>query len=299
MPNNQQPGKLRKPPWLKIRLKSNPELAAVRQLIQQQGLHTVCESAHCPNLNDCWSRKTATFMILGEVCTRNCRFCAVGWGKPMPLDAAEPHRIAAAVQAMGLRYVVLTSVTRDDLLDGGAQHWAATIRAIRELNPDSLIEVLIPDFQGDIDALNTLFTAFPEVIGHNLETVPELYSRARPQANYHRSLEILRRAKEAGFVTKTGIMIGLGETAEQVQTLIRDAVAVGCDILTIGQYLQPTPAHLPVARYIGQAEFTAYQQYGLAAGLKHVYAGPLVRSSFHAAEVFAHQNLAGLKDVSR
>lgn len=290
MPDQPKPTPLRKPPWLKIRLKGSQELAAVRQLIQQQGLHTVCESARCPNLNDCWSRRTATFMILGEVCTRNCRFCAVAPGKPTMPDPAEPHRVAAAVQTMQLQYAVLTSVTRDDLADGGAGHWAATIQAIRELHPDCTIEVLIPDFQGDLRALQTLFAANPEVIGHNLETVPELYPRVRPQANYERSLTILHQAKEAGFVTKTGIMVGLGETAAQVQSLIDNIVATGCDILTIGQYLQPTPAHLPVARYIGQEEFTAYQQYGLAAGLKYVYAGPLVRSSYHAEEVFAHRN---------
>jgi lipoic acid synthetase len=234
-------------------------------------------------------------MILGTVCTRNCRFCAVASGKPAAPDPTEPVKVAQAVKTMNLRYAVLTSVTRDDLPDGGAQQWADTIQAVRAVNPDCLIEVLVPDFRGSQSALQKIFAARPDVFGHNLETVHELYPRVRAQADYQCSLELLRCAKAAGFVIKTGIMVGLGETSAQVHTLMEDAVAVGCDIMTIGQYLQPTPAHLPVNRYLAQAEFDEYRRWGLAAGLKYVYAGPLVRSSFHAAEVFDHQNQAGLK----
>ncbi len=274
-----------KPEWLKIRLNTNANYSAIRNLVQHGALHTVCEDARCPNQNECWGRRTATFMILGNTCTRNCRFCAVATGKPQLPDRSEPQKVAEAIRIMGLKYAVVTSVTRDDLPDGGAEHWAATIRAIREINPECQIEVLIPDFRSNLEALQMVWTARPNVVGHNLETVKELYQRVRPQANYQRSLQVLKRTKEAGFITKTGIMVGLGETRQQITGLMRDAAAVGCDILTIGQYLQPTPGHLPVEQFVSPEEYAEYQQLGLQIGLRAVYAGPLVRSSYHAEEI--------------
>lgn len=283
--NSDNTNPLRKPDWLKIRLETNQQLNEVRRLVRTKGLHTVCESARCPNTNECWGRRTATFLLLGDVCTRNCRFCAVAKGRPALPEASEPLRIAQAVQIMGLKYVVLTSVTRDDLPDGGASHWAATISAIRRKNPDCSIEVLIPDFKGKTGALETVLAARPDVVGHNMETVKELYARVRPMADYELSRHILRQAKEAGFKTKTGIMVGMGETNAQIKTLIQDVAGVGCDILTIGQYLQPTPKHLPVIRYVDLEVYNQYRDWGREAGIGYVFAGPLVRSSYHADEV--------------
>ncbi|HDN58798.1 MAG: lipoyl synthase [Candidatus Neomarinimicrobiota bacterium] len=277
---------LRKPTWLKIRVISNEERKFLTGLIKEYGLNTVCVEAKCPNLSDCWSRKTATFMINGRICTRNCRFCSVTTGKPEPLNPEEPLKVALAIRKLGLKYCVITSVTRDDLPDGGANQWAETILEIKKINPGVKVEVLIPDFKGNRDALNKIFSANPDVLGHNLETVKELYQKVRPEANYEISLEILKRSAEKGFITKTGIMVGLGETANQVKRLIDDVSEAGCKVLTIGQYLQPSKEHLSVARYVTPEEFENYHNYALARGIKYVFSAPLVRSSYHADEVF-------------
>ncbi|MCD6099764.1 MAG: lipoyl synthase [Candidatus Marinimicrobia bacterium] len=277
---------LRKPTWLKIRVISNEERKFLTGLIKEYGLNTVCVEAKCPNLSDCWSRKTATFMINGRICTRNCRFCSVTTGKPEPLNPEEPLKVALAIRKLGLKYCVITSVTRDDLPDGGANQWAETILEIKKINPGVKVEVLIPDFKGNRDALNKIFSANPDVLGHNLETVKELYQKVRPEANYEISLEILKRSAEKGFITKTGIMVGLGETANQVKRLIDDVSEAGCKVLTIGQYLQPSKEHLSVARYVTPEEFENYHNYALARGIKYVFSAPLVRSSYHANEVF-------------
>ena len=274
-----------KPDWLKVRFTVNDDFRDLRKIVGDNRLHTVCQSARCPNQSDCWQRRTATLMILGNACTRNCRFCAVETGKPAPVDPDEPSKAGKAVNLMGLKYAVVTSVTRDDLPDGGAAVWAETIREIRRQNPDCKVEVLIPDFRGDISALETVLNAEPDILGHNLETVRSLYPLARPQADYDRSLRIITESKKRGAVTKTGIMVGLGETCEQILELMNDVLSAGCDILTIGQYLQPTKDHLPVERYITPDEFEFYRQDGVRRGFRAVYSGPLVRSSFHAEEV--------------
>lgn len=274
-----------KPDWLKVKITVNNDFRDLQKIIKDHHLHTVCQSARCPNQSDCWQRRTATLMILGDTCTRNCRFCAVKSGKPQPVDLNEPQKIGRAVKLMGLKYAVITSVTRDDLPDGGAAVWAETIREIRRQNPNTKIEVLIPDFRGDINALETVLSATPDVLGHNLETVRVLYPIARPQADYEQSLRVIYESKKRGAVTKTGIMVGLGETAEQVSELMQDVLNAGCDILTLGQYLQPTKDHLPVVRYITPEEFKTYQDTGLSLGFRAVFSGPLVRSSFHAAEI--------------
>jgi len=274
-----------KPDWLKVKFTVNNDFTELAKIVGENHLHTVCQSARCPNQSDCWQRRTATLMILGDTCTRNCRFCAVEPGKPAPINPEEPVRVGHAVKLMGLKYAVITSVTRDDLPDGGAAIWAETIREIRRQNPDSKIEVLIPDFRGHTEALETVLRAHPDILGHNLETVPALYPVARPQADYRQSLRVITESKKRGAVTKTGIMVGLGETREQVVELMRDALAAGCDILTIGQYLQPTKNHLPVVQYVAPDEFKAYEETGLELGFRAVFAGPLVRSSFHAEEI--------------
>ena len=274
-----------KPDWLKVKIGVNDDFHDLQRIINTHHLHTVCQSAHCPNQSDCWQRRTATLMILGNVCTRNCRFCAVASGKPTAIDEKEPAKVGQAVNLMGLKFAVLTSVTRDDLPDGGAAIWAKTIGEIHRQNPDCKIEVLIPDFRGNIDALEIVLDAKPDILGHNLETVRALYPIARPQADYEQSLRLLSEAKKRGAVTKTGIMVGLGESDEQIHELMQDAFTAGCDILTIGQYLQPTKDHLPVARYVHPEEFKSYETFGLGIGFRVVFAGPLVRSSFHAAEI--------------
>lgn len=278
-----------KPDWLKIKIGVNDDFHDLQRIINTHHLHTVCQSAHCPNQSDCWQRRTATLMILGNVCTRNCRFCAVASGKPAAIDEKEPAKVGQAVNLMGLKYAVLTSVTRDDLPDGGAAIWAKTIGEIRRQNPDCKIEVLIPDLRGNIDALEIVLDAKPDILGHNLETVRALYPIARPQANYEQSLRLLSEAKKRGAITKTGIMVGLGESDAQIHELMQDALTAGCDILTIGQYLQPTKDHLPVARYVHPEEFKSYETFGLGIGFRVVFAGPLVRSSFHAAEIAGTQ----------
>lgn len=271
-----------KPDWLKIKIPAGEAFVEVQNLVRSEHLHTVCSSARCPNLGECWANRTATFMILGDVCTRNCSFCAVAAGSPLPLDPDEPQRVARSVLKLGLKYAVITSVTRDDLPDGGAAHFAATIEAIRETSPFCRVEVLIPDFQGDEKALQTVIAASPDVLNHNLETVPSLYSEIRPQADYRRSLTLLQRANSAGLRTKTGLMLGLGETEKEVRRVLEEVLAVGCRLLTLGQYLQPTKKHHPVVRYVTPEEFTSWAQFGEKIGFDHVEAGPLVRSSYQA-----------------
>jgi lipoic acid synthetase len=275
-----------KPPWLRVRLPAGGAYQEVNHLLAGLGLHTVCQEAQCPNKGECFHARTATFLILGDVCTRGCRFCAVAKGQPQPLDTDEPERVAQAVEALNLRYSVITSVTRDDAPDGGAAMFAETIRAIRRRVPRCKVEVLIPDFQGSDEALRIVMDARPDVLNHNLETVPRLYSTARPGADYERSLRLLRRAKEMspGALTKTGLMLGLGETLDEIRAVMSGLVAVRCDLLTLGQYLQPSRAHLPIERYVPPEDFASLAREGEAMGLKHVEAGPLVRSSYHARE---------------
>lgn len=271
------------PPWIRVRLAQGPNYQEVKGLLAGLGLHTVCQEAHCPNMGECFESRTATFLILGPVCTRNCRFCAVDGGQPLPLDPLEPRRVAEAVRILGLRYAVVTSVTRDDLPDGGAAQFARTIRAIRQECPGCGVEVLIPDFQGSAEALGAVLEAGPDVLNHNVETVSRLYPLVRPQANYGRSLGLLKRAREIGNgLTKSGLMVGLGETWEEVLAVIADLREAGCDLLTIGQYLRPSPQHLPIHRYYTPEEFERLAEEGRALGFRHVEAAPLVRSSYHA-----------------
>ncbi len=273
-----------KPPWLKVRAPSGANYTRLHRLMRQSDLHTVCEEAHCPNIGDCWNRGTATFLILGDVCTRACGFCQITSGRPGELDLDEPRRVAMAVQRMGLRHAVITSVNRDDQADGGAAIFDDTVRWIRRLMPQTSIELLIPDFQGDWKALETVLAAQPDILNHNTETVPRLYRRVRHKARYERSLALLRRA--AGWrprpVTKSGIMLGLGETTAEVHQVLRDLRDADCDVLTVGQYLRPSMKHLPVARFVRPDEFDALGARARALGFKHVEAGPLVRSSYHA-----------------
>jgi len=279
---------LKKPPWLKKRIPPFQDLQKVKSILNETNLHTVCEEARCPNLGECFSRGTATFLILGRKCTRNCGFCAVEYGAPAPPEETEPERVAQAVKKMDLQYVVITSVTRDDLPDGGAFLFAKTIRAIRALSPKIKIEVLIPDFKGDLNSLETVLNECPEVLNHNIETISRLYSEVRPLAGYQRSLDLLRRSKEdyPSIPTKSGFMLGLGETQEEVLELLRDLREVGCDFLTIGQYLQPRQDHLSVVRFIPPDEFEEYKRIGEEMGFIAVASGPFVRSSFHAFEMF-------------
>lgn len=274
----------RRPDWLKVRLPGGPQYNEVKRLVDQHRLHTVCEEARCPNIADCWSRRSATFMILGDICTRSCGFCAVKTGRPTSLDLDEPRRLAEAIAHLNLRHIVLTSVNRDELPDGGASIFAASIREIRKRVRDCTIEVLIPDFKGNKAALMAVIEAGPEILNHNVETVPRLYRRVRPQANYEQSLELLQRAKLHGATTKSGFMLGLGEKQNEVEELLHDLSNVSLDIVTIGQYLQPTPAHLPVERFVPPSEFAEYKSFGNALGFRHVESGPLVRSSYHADE---------------
>lgn len=278
-------------PWLKVKLPHGDNYVELKQLVRDKRLHTVCESASCPNIGECWNQKTATFMILGDVCTRSCGFCDVKTGRPQGLDGEEPIRVAEAVKLLRLNHAVLTSVNRDELPDGGAAIWAATIRQVRALNPGCTVEALVPDFEGLEASLLTVLQAKPDILAHNTETVPRLYRTVRPQAKYPRSLELLQRAKKQGFVTKSGLMVGLGEAWEELCQVMRDLCAVHCDILTIGQYLQPSRQHLPVLRIYTPEEFQHLRQEGLAYGFRHVEAGPLVRSSYHAGEQKASTGL--------
>ncbi len=275
---------VRKPEWLKARVPGGESYSRLRNLIDERKLHTVCEEARCPNMGECWNSGTATFMILGDTCTRSCGFCNVKTGKMHIVDEDEPRRVAEAVALMKLRHAVITSVNRDELFDGGAHIFANTLTEIRSKLPLCKVEVLIPDFMGSEEALNIVLNAQPDILNHNIETVPRLYRTVRPQAHYHRSLEVLERAKSRGFNTKTGIMLGLGETAEEVIEVMADLRAVDCDIFTIGQYLQPTKNHLPVERYAHPDEFKMLKEKGMKMGFRHVESGPLVRSSYHAAD---------------
>ncbi|HUI31221.1 MAG TPA: lipoyl synthase [Candidatus Acidoferrales bacterium] len=276
--------KPRRPEWIRAKLPYGENYAKLLHLMRGKGLHTVCEEARCPNLGECWGRGTATFMILGDICTRSCGFCAVKTGRPTELDTDEPHRVAEAVVSMKLRHVVITSVNRDELRDGGASVFAETIRQIRIKEPRCRIEILIPDFKGEKLALDIVVDAAPDVLNHNVETVPRLYSTVRPQAKYERSLEVLKYFKEHRLTTKSGMMVGIGEKPPEVINLMRDLRQSEVDILTIGQYLQPTKEHLPIDRYVTPDEFEMYKQTGLEMGFKYVESGPLVRSSYHADE---------------
>jgi lipoyl synthase len=274
-----------RPPWIKARAPQGEGYERLRGLMRGLGLHTVCEEAHCPNLGECWDRGTATFMILGDVCTRACGFCAVKTGLPgRPPDPAEPERVAEAVASMGLRHAVITSVNRDDQKDGGASIFAACIRAIRERIPGCAVEVLIPDFKGDAAALGTVMDARPDVLNHNTETVPRLYRQVRPGARFERSLELLRRSVDAGLTTKSGIMVGLGEEWDEVLATVAAIRGSGTHVLTVGQYLRPSADHLPVMRYYTPDEFAEIKRHALSLGYAHVESGPLVRSSYHADE---------------
>lgn len=275
---------VRKPEWLKAKVPGGENYARLRSLIDERRLHTVCEEARCPNMGECWNSGTATFMILGDTCTRSCGFCNVKTGRMHTVDEDEPRRVAEAVALMDLRHAVITSVNRDELYDGGAHIFANTLCEIHARMPQCTVEVLIPDFLGSEEALNIVLDAQPAVLNHNIETVPRLYRTVRPQAHYHRSLEVLERAKSKGFTTKTGIMLGLGEETDEVIEVMGDLRAAGCDIFTIGQYLQPTKEHLPVHRFAHPDEFRMLKQRGMELGFRHVESGPLVRSSYHAAD---------------
>lgn len=280
-----------KPDWLKVKLPTGEPYWRMKDLLDEHKLHTVCESAACPNRGECWSKSTATFMILGNVCTRSCGFCNVITGRPTELDLEEPERVADAIAKLDLKYAVITSVNRDELKDGGASVWAETIRQVRRRCPNTAIEVLIPDFCGNWDALAQVAEAKPDVLNHNIETVPRLYLTVRPQGKYERSLELLRRAKEAGLTTKSGLMMGLGESDDEVRQVMRDWRQANCDLITLGQYMQPTPNHLSVDRWVLPETFEQLKEEGLALGFANVFSGPLVRSSYHAGEQAA---LAGV-----
>ncbi len=273
-----------KPAWLKVRLPTGEPYQKIRNLMQSQDLHTVCESAACPNRGECWSRSTATFMILGNICTRSCGFCNVITGRPTELDLDEPRRVADAVESMGLEYVVITSVNRDELEDGGAAIWAETIRSVRLRSPQTKIEVLIPDFCGKKDPLKTVIAARPDVLNHNIETVERLYPKVRPQGRFSLSLDLLRQAHEAGLTSKSGMMVGLGESDDEVIQVLQQLKAVNVDLVTIGQYMRPTLKHLQVERFVIPETFDYYREAGLSMGFKNVFSGPLVRSSYHAEE---------------
>ena len=272
----------RKPDWLRVKLPVGKEYAKVRKLVDENKLHTICESGNCPNMGECWGAGTATFMILGNVCTRSCTFCAVATGRPPEYDTEEPIRVAEAIKTMGVKHAVITSVNRDELKDRGAEIWYQTVVETKRLSPETTIETLIPDVKGNWDALYRMIEGGQEVVSHNMETVERLYRRVRPQAKYARSLEQIKLTKEEGKRTKSGIMLGVGETVDEVHQAMDDLVANGLDILTLGQYLQPTKMHLEVAEFIHPDQFEAYKEEGLKRGLKYVESGPLVRSSYHA-----------------
>lgn len=274
--------KKRKPDWLRVKLPVGPDYANVRKIVDTHKLHTICESGNCPNMGECWGAGTATFMILGNVCTRSCTFCAVATGKPTEYDTEEPQRVAEAIKLMGVKHAVITSVNRDELKDRGAEIWYQTVVQTKQLSPETTIETLIPDVKGNWDALYRMIEGGQEVVSHNMETVERMYRRVRPQAKYERSLEEIKRIREAGKRTKSGIMLGVGETKEEVFKAMDDLVANGLMILTLGQYLQPTKMHLEVAEFIHPETFDMYKEEGLKRGLKYVEAGPLVRSSYHA-----------------
>jgi lipoyl synthase len=289
----------RKPSWLKMKMPGGEGYLSLLNLVNEQRLHTVCQSARCPNMGECWAAGTATLMILGDVCTRSCGFCHIATGRPPTLDLDEPVRVGKAVAMMGLRHTVITSVNRDELSDGGAAVWAETIKQIRLQAPGTNIEVLIPDFAGDWEALQKVLDQRPEILNHNIETVPRLYKQVRPQAKYRRSLELLKIARGQGFITKTGMMLGLGEQEQEIEAVLDDLVAIGCQILTLGQYLQPTPGHLPVIRWVHPDEFANWKRRGEERGIRHVEAGPLVRSSYHAEKQVAAHGAFGTSGSSK
>lgn len=275
-------GHVRKPDWLKIRLRGNEQFTRTKSIVENHCLHTICTSGKCPNMGECWSRGTATFMIAGDICTRSCRFCNTLTGKPLPLDPKEPENVAESIRLMQLKHAVITSVDRDDLSDLGAQHWADTIRKIKEVNPDTTVEVLIPDFQGHLELVDKVIEAAPEIISHNMETVRRISPEVRSAAKYEISLSVLKHIADRGIVAKTGIMVGLGETIEEVHELMDDVKAVGVSVLTIGQYLQPSRKNIPVKEYITPEQFEIYKTVAIEKGFKHVESAPLVRSSYHA-----------------
>jgi lipoic acid synthetase len=274
--------RIKKPKWLRVKLPTGEEYRKVRALVDEHKLHTICESGSCPNMGECWGEGTATFMILGNICTRSCGFCAVQTGRPLEVDIYEPGRIAHSVKTMGVKHCVITSVDRDDLKDGGSEIWMQTVRAVRKQSPETTMETLIPDFAGKWENLQNIINVAPEIVSHNLETVRRLTKAVRIQARYDRSLEVLFRLKKGGMRTKSGVMLGLGETHEEVLETMEDLRSVNVDILTLGQYLQPTPKHLPVAEFVTPERFAEYQEIGLKMGFKYVESGPLVRSSYHA-----------------
>ena len=281
----------RKPDWLKIKLGGGENYPQTKKIVEQHHLHTICSSGKCPNIGECWSKGTATFMILGEICTRSCKFCATKTGKPLPVDVEEPARVAESVRLMNLKHCVITSVDRDDLDDKGAKHWADTITEIRNQNPNTIIEILVPDFDANKEWIDIVLENKPDVYGHNMETVERLSNQVRSRAKYPVSLEALRYAAEKGFITKSGIMVGLGETKEEVVQVMKDLRTVGCRLFTIGQYLQPTPNNLDIVEYVTPEQFAEYKKIGMELGFDNVEAGPLVRSSYMAEKTFLESHI--------
>ena len=282
--------RVRKPEWLKISIGANERYTETKRIVESHCLHTICSSGRCPNMGECWGKGTATFMIAGDICTRSCKFCNTQTGRPLPLDTDEPAHVAESIALMKLSHAVITSVDRDDLPDLGAAHWAQTIREIKRLNPETTTEVLIPDFQGRKELVDQVIKACPEIISHNMETVKRISPQVRSAANYHTSLEVIRQIAESGITAKSGIMVGLGETPAEVEELMDDLISVGCKILTIGQYLQPTHKHFPVAAYITPEQFAVYKETGLKKGFEQVESAPLVRSSYHAEKHIRFNN---------
>ena len=282
--------RVRKPEWLKISIGANERYTETKRIVESHCLHTICSSGRCPNMGECWGKGTATFMIAGDICTRSCKFCNTQTGRPLPLDPDEPAHVAESIALMKLSHAVITSVDRDDLPDLGAAHWAQTIREIKRLNPETTTEVLIPDFQGRKELIDQVIKACPEIISHNMETVKRSSPQVRSAANYHTSLEVIRQIAESGITAKSGIMVGLGETPAEVEELMDDLISVGCKILTIGQYLQPTHKHFPVAAYITPEQFAVYKETGLKKGFEQVESAPLVRSSYHAEKHIRFNN---------
>lgn len=282
--------RVRKPEWLKISIGANERYTETKRIVESHCLHTICSSGRCPNMGECWGKGTATFMIAGDICTRSCKFCNTQTGRPLPLAPDEPTHVAESIALMKLSHAVITSVDRDDLPDLGAAHWAQTIREIKRLNPETTTEVLIPDFQGRKELIDQVIKACPEIISHNMETVKRISPQVRSAANYHTSLEVIRQIAESGITAKSGIMVGLGETPAEVEELMDDLISVGCKILTIGQYLQPTHKHFPVAAYITPEQFAVYKETGLKKGFEQVESAPLVRSSYHAEKHIRFNN---------
>ena len=282
--------RVRKPEWLKISIGANERYTETKRIVESHCLHTICSSGRCPNMGECWGKGTATFMIAGDICTRSCKFCNTQTGRPLPLDPDEPTHVAESIALMKLSHAVITSVDRDDLPDLGAAHWAQTIREIKRLNPETTTEVLIPDFQGRKELIDQVIKACPEIISHNMETVKRISPQVRSAANYHTSLEVIRQIAESGITAKSGIMVGLGETPAEVEELMDDLISVGCKILTIGQYLQPTHKHFPVAAYITPEQFAVYKETGLKKGFEQVESAPLVRSSYLAEKHIRFNN---------